>query len=235
MPSRRRDSGGGCVVRPGVCGPRWRVRPRPRSQRGASKGGVRRPGRIDVGASARPADERGLADLGRLLFFDTIVGLHDDNTCAGCHSPPTASATRSRSRSASRTTTSSGPAATGPRNQRRTPIGRQHRLLSEADVERPLLRAVGRSVRQLAGLPLSRCRRARRSFPPDDPVVTHLLDRAGAHPADRAGRGGRLHRHAGTIGPRFDQFDDGLGGTVPPPDARAASATSRSARRCSRA
>ena len=34
----------------------------------------------------RPIDAR-LAELGRLLFFDTITGLHDDNTCAGCHSP----------------------------------------------------------------------------------------------------------------------------------------------------
>src|SRR5712671_3889433 len=28
-----------------------------------------------------------LADLGRLLFFDTSGGLHNDNTCAGCHAP----------------------------------------------------------------------------------------------------------------------------------------------------
>ena len=28
-----------------------------------------------------------LADLGRLLWFDKITGLHNDNTCAGCHSP----------------------------------------------------------------------------------------------------------------------------------------------------
>src|SRR5450759_1239145 len=26
-----------------------------------------------------------LADLGRLLFFDKIASLHDDNACAGCH------------------------------------------------------------------------------------------------------------------------------------------------------
>ena len=31
--------------------------------------------------------DRQLADLGRLLWFDTITGLNDDNTCAGCHSP----------------------------------------------------------------------------------------------------------------------------------------------------
>src|SRR5262245_17185905 len=34
----------------------------------------------------RRIDHR-LADLGRLLWFDTITGLNDDNTCAGCHSP----------------------------------------------------------------------------------------------------------------------------------------------------
>src|SRR4051812_7252019 len=34
----------------------------------------------------RPID-RARADLGRLLWFDTITGLNNDNTCAGCHSP----------------------------------------------------------------------------------------------------------------------------------------------------
>jgi cytochrome c peroxidase len=28
-----------------------------------------------------------LANLGRLLFFDTIHSIHSDNSCAGCHSP----------------------------------------------------------------------------------------------------------------------------------------------------
>ena len=27
------------------------------------------------------------ANLGRLLWFDTISGLNNDNSCAGCHSP----------------------------------------------------------------------------------------------------------------------------------------------------
>jgi len=34
----------------------------------------------------RPIDSK-RADLGRLLFFDKILGLHDDNSCAGCHAP----------------------------------------------------------------------------------------------------------------------------------------------------
>src|SRR5258705_1971779 len=35
------------------------------------------------------------ANLGRLLWFDTITGLNNDNTCAGCHSPTNALATPS--------------------------------------------------------------------------------------------------------------------------------------------
>ena len=34
----------------------------------------------------RPLDPA-KANLGRLLFFDEFVGLHGDNSCAGCHSP----------------------------------------------------------------------------------------------------------------------------------------------------
>ena len=34
----------------------------------------------------RPVD-RGLANLGRLLFFDKIAALRGDNACAGCHAP----------------------------------------------------------------------------------------------------------------------------------------------------
>jgi cytochrome c peroxidase len=31
--------------------------------------------------------DRQLADVGRLLWFDPIQGLNDDNSCGGCHSP----------------------------------------------------------------------------------------------------------------------------------------------------
>src|SRR5258706_9545103 len=34
----------------------------------------------------RPVDAR-LANVGRVLWFDTLTGLNDDNTCGGCHSP----------------------------------------------------------------------------------------------------------------------------------------------------
>src|SRR5262252_8131156 len=31
--------------------------------------------------------DRQVAEVGRMLWFDPIGGLNDDNTCAGCHSP----------------------------------------------------------------------------------------------------------------------------------------------------
>src|SRR6187200_945518 len=34
----------------------------------------------------RRVDPR-LANIGRLLWFDTVTGLHGDNSCGGCHSP----------------------------------------------------------------------------------------------------------------------------------------------------
>ena len=47
-----------------------------------------------------------LANLGRLLFFDKILSLHNDNSCAGCHSPAFGLATPSRWRSELTITTS---------------------------------------------------------------------------------------------------------------------------------
>ena len=37
----------------------------------------------------RPIDGK-LANLGQMLFFDRLVGLYNDNTCAGCHAPASA-------------------------------------------------------------------------------------------------------------------------------------------------
>jgi cytochrome c peroxidase len=46
-------------------------------------------GRIEQTLTARlgrSLDPR-LANIGRLLWFDTVTGLNGDNSCAGCHSP----------------------------------------------------------------------------------------------------------------------------------------------------
>ncbi len=69
----------------------------------------------------RPLDHK-LADLGRLLWFDTIGGLNDDNTCAGCHSPTNGFGDTQSIAIGIDNNGIVGPDRAGPRNMRRTPM-----------------------------------------------------------------------------------------------------------------
>ena len=62
-----------------------------------------------------------LADLGRLLWFDTITGLNDDNTCAGCHSPTNGFGDSQPIAIGIENNGIVGPDRQGPRNMRRAP------------------------------------------------------------------------------------------------------------------
>ena len=62
------------------------------------------------------------ANVGRLLWFDTITGLHNDNTCAGCHSPTDGFGDTQSIAIGIDNNGIVGPARSGPRNQRRTPM-----------------------------------------------------------------------------------------------------------------
>jgi cytochrome c peroxidase len=69
----------------------------------------------------RPLDPR-LADTGRLLWFDTITGLNDDNACAGCHSPAAGFGDTQSIAIGIDSNRVVGPDRSGPRNQRRAPM-----------------------------------------------------------------------------------------------------------------
>jgi cytochrome c peroxidase len=69
----------------------------------------------------RHLDQR-RANLGRLLWFDTIGGLNNDNTCAGCHSPTNAFGDTQSIAIGIDNNGIVGPHRLGPRNQRRTPM-----------------------------------------------------------------------------------------------------------------
>ena len=69
----------------------------------------------------RPIDRR-LAELGRLLWFDPITGLNDDNACAGCHSPTHGFGDTQPIAIGIDNNGVVGPARRGPRNQRRSPM-----------------------------------------------------------------------------------------------------------------
>jgi len=69
----------------------------------------------------RPIDAK-RAQLGRLLWFDIITGLNDDNTCAGCHSPTHGFGDTQSIAIGIDNNLVVGPNRRGPRNQRRTPL-----------------------------------------------------------------------------------------------------------------
>jgi len=69
----------------------------------------------------RPVDAR-LANVGRLLWFDTLTGLNDDNTCAGCHSPTAGFGDTQPIAIGIDNNGIVGPDRAGPRNMRRTPM-----------------------------------------------------------------------------------------------------------------
>jgi cytochrome c peroxidase len=66
--------------------------------------------------------DRQLADIGRLLWFDPIQGLNDDNSCAGCHSPTNGFGDTQPIAIGVDNNGIVGPGRTGPRNQRRSPM-----------------------------------------------------------------------------------------------------------------
>jgi cytochrome c peroxidase len=63
-----------------------------------------------------------LAEVGRMLWFDTITGLNDDNTCAGCHSPTSGFGDTQPIAIGIENNGVVGPHRTGPRNMRRSPM-----------------------------------------------------------------------------------------------------------------
>src|SRR5438034_110761 len=80
-------------------------------------------GRIESTLTARLGRQlkQPLADLGRLLWFDVIGGLHDDNTCGGWHSPTNGFGDTQSIAIGVQNNNVVGPRRRGPRNQRRTP------------------------------------------------------------------------------------------------------------------
>ena len=62
-----------------------------------------------------------IVDLGRLLFFDTVGGLNNDNNCSGCHSPTNGFGDSQSIAIGIDNNGIVGPDRAGPRNQRRTP------------------------------------------------------------------------------------------------------------------
>jgi cytochrome c peroxidase len=74
-----------------------------------------------AGRLGRPLDPE-LVELGRLLWFDSITSLGNDNSCSGCHSPAFGFGDSQSIAIGVENNGIVGPNRSGPRNQRRTPL-----------------------------------------------------------------------------------------------------------------
>jgi cytochrome c peroxidase len=167
-----------------------------------------------------------LVDLGRMLWFDKIHSLRRDNTCGGCHSPTNAFGDSQPMAIGVQNNNLVGPDRQGPRNQRRTPAAVNIALY-------PALMWNGR-FNSLSGDPFDNSLGFR--FPSAEGDIrfslandianhiSHLAQAQGEMPptelTEAAGYTGTCPNGIPdpTLGPRFCQFDDGLGLPVPMPE-----------------
>jgi cytochrome c peroxidase len=168
-----------------------------------------------------------LADLGRMLWFDKIHSLHRDNTCGGCHSPTNGFGDSQVMAIGVQNNNLVGPDRHGPRNQRRTPLA----------VNTALYPGMMWNARfnSLSGDPFDNLLGFRFPSPEDDirfahvndiaNHITHLSQAQAEMPptelTEVAGYTGTCPNGVPdpTLGPRFCQFDDGVGTSVPLPQA----------------
>jgi cytochrome c peroxidase len=159
-----------------------------------------------------------LQNLGRMLFFDPILSLHNDTACAACHDPgagfsdsqPIAIGVQSPAMIV-------GPSRVGPRNQRRSPT-----IINS--IFYPAMMLDGRFFAP-SGDPFDNSQgfvfpapEGTTKFLPGDPYV-NILAAAQAHmPSTELKEQAGFTGTRGMLGEQWDQFDDGLGEAVPPPD-----------------
>jgi cytochrome c peroxidase len=162
----------------------------------------------------RPVNTR-LANVGRLLFFDKVLGLHNDNSCAGCHAPKNGLGDSQPMAIGVQNNNVVGPHRRGPRNQRRSPS-------VVNTIFYPALMWTPRFV-ALSGNPFNSPQGFK--FPPPEGIITGertLLAAQASLPVtelvEAAGFNG-ITENPGPFTERHFIFDDGRGQVLPAPDA----------------
>jgi cytochrome c peroxidase len=168
----------------------------------------------------RPLDPN-LISVGRMLWFDTIGALHDDNACGGCHSPSNGFGDTQSIAVGIQSNRIVGEQREGPHNQRRAP-----KALNIAFY--PALMWNGR-FHSASGDPFDNSLgfifpppEGTTRFPPNDPIIKFLAQAQGEMPPTELTEVAGYTGTRGTIfslGPLFNQFDDGKGSPLPHPDA----------------
>gem|GEM_PF-274028 len=161
-----------------------------------------------------------LAQVGQMLWFDTVTGLHDDNTCAGCHAPAFGFGDSQSIAIGIQSNGIVGPGRSGPFNQRRSPkainVAFYPALMWNGRFSAPSGDPFDNSRGFLFPAPEGSVK-----FPPNDPVIKHLAQAHAHLPPTETTEVAGFTGTKGTpfsLGPRFNIFDDGKGTLLPPPD-----------------
>lgn len=161
----------------------------------------------------RPVDpER--ADLGRRIFFDSINGLHNDNSCAGCHTPAFGFGDSQSIAIGVQNNGIVGPHRRGPRNQRKAPMVINSAFFPKLMLNGRFFAPTADPFDNSLGFHFPPPEGTTR-FPPHDPEYPTLLSAQGHIPSTELVEMAGFSGTAGQIAPEFDQFDDAVGDTVP--------------------
>ena len=167
----------------------------------------------------RPLDAE-LADLGRLLWFDTVMGLHDDNSCGGCHSPTNGWGDTQSIAIGVQSNGVVGANRTGPRNLRRSPMIINAAFYPQLMVDNRFAANSGDPFDNSEGFAFPG--EDPMPFDAGDPLVDHLLIAQAFVPVTSLEEMAGFTGTTGTLDSEFDVFDDGLGEDVPAPNPRGA-------------
>jgi len=177
-------------------------------------------GTVDGSMTARlgrPINAK-LQNLGRALFFDPILSLHNDNSCAGCHDPSAGFAdSQSIAIGVQDVGMIAGASRTGPRNQRRSPTIVNSVLYPSMMWDGRFFAPTGNPFDNSQGFTFP-APEGTTKFPPNDPAVKTLAIAQAHLPVTELKEQAGYTGTKGTLGAQWDQFDDGLGDPVPPPD-----------------
>ena len=165
-----------------------------------------------------------LAELGRLLWFDKLPALFHDNACGGCHSPSNGFGDTQSIAIGIQNNNLVGPDRRGPRNKRRAPLvinaAFYPSLMWNGRFFAPSRDPFDNSAGFHFPLPEGTTR-----FPPNDPVIRHLLQAQAHIPPTELVETAGLSGTCPTLGDMYCQFDldrtaAGVPAeTIPPPDS----------------
>ena len=163
--------------------------------------------------------DRRRADLGRLLFFDNRLGLHEDNSCAGCHSPAFAFGDSQSIAIGVQNNGIVGPDRRGPRNQRKAPPVINSAFLPKLMLNGRFVANSGDPFDNSRGFTFPAPEGNALKFGPRDPDYPTLLTAQAHIPStelvEMAGFNGASTNPFFAGAPHLHQFDDGLGTRLP--------------------